>query len=120
MQASGHLQASPHAPSFPVAGMLDELSGQTHLLQPETQMYTYATDPPGCNNTLVPALQGGELNVLLQLPWVDADVIKRISRKGGARSVAELMRMGEQERLELFVTSGKEPMPSSVFFLCLS
>ena len=55
----------------------------------------------------MPALQGGELNVLLQLPWVDADVIKKISRKGGARSVAELMRMGEQERLELFVTSGR-------------
>ena len=45
--------------------------------------------------------------MLLQLPWVDADVIKKISRKGGARSVAELMRMGEQERLELFVTSGR-------------
>lgn len=45
--------------------------------------------------------------MLLQLPWVDADIIKKISRKGGARSVAELMRMGEQERLELFVTSGR-------------
>ncbi len=45
--------------------------------------------------------------MLLQLPWVDADVIKKISRKGGARSVAELMGMDEQERLELLVTSGE-------------
>jgi hypothetical protein len=52
-------------------------------------------------------VQGGELNVLLQLPWVDPDVVKKISRKGGARSVAELMGMGEQERLELLVTSGE-------------
>ena len=52
-------------------------------------------------------VQGGELNVLLQLPWLDADVVKKISRKGGARSVAELMGMGEQERLELLVTSGE-------------
>lgn len=51
--------------------------------------------------------QGGELNVLLQLPWVNAEVLKRISRKGGARGVAELLGMGEQERLELFVTSGE-------------
>ena len=78
---------------------------------------TSDTDPPGCNDALVPALQGGELNVLLQLPWVDADVIKKISRKGGARSVAELMRMGEQERLELFVTSGNG---SSMCFCVLS
>ena len=63
-------------------------------------------DPPGRTDASAPALQGGELNVLLQLRWVDADIIKKISRKGGARSVAELMRMGEQERLELFVTSG--------------
>ena len=56
--------------------------------------------------------------MLLQLPWVDADVIKKISRKGGARSVAELMRMGEQERLELFVTSGRGgPLHASVLFL---
>ena len=55
--------------------------------------------------------------MLLQLPWVDADVIKKISRKGGARSVAELMRMGEQERLELFVTSGRGgPLHASVLF----
>ena len=33
-------------------------------------------------------------------------MIKKVSRKGGARSVAELMAMGEQERLELLVTSG--------------
>jgi len=52
-------------------------------------------------------VQGGELNVLLQLPWVDADIVKKISRKGVARSVAELTGMGDQERLELFVTSGK-------------
>ena len=58
-------------------------------------------------------VQGGELNVLLQLPWVDADVVKKISRKGGARSVAELMGMGEQERLELLVTSGE---PCSLHF----
>lgn len=45
--------------------------------------------------------------MLLQLPWVDADVIKKITRKGGARSVAELMGMGEEERLELLVTSGR-------------
>lgn len=51
--------------------------------------------------------------MLLQLPWVDADVVKKISRKGGARSVAELMGMGEQERLELLVTSGE---PSSLRF----
>ena len=56
-------------------------------------------------------LQGGELNVLLQLPWVDADVIKKITRKGGARSVAELMGMDEQERLELLVTSGESLIP---------
>lgn len=34
-------------------------------------------------------------------------MIKKISRKGGARSVAELMGMDEQERLELLVTSGE-------------
>ncbi len=45
--------------------------------------------------------------MLLQLPWVDADIVKKISRKGVARSVAELTGMGDQERLELFVTSGK-------------
>ena len=45
--------------------------------------------------------------MLLQLPWVDADVIKKFSRKGGARSAAELMGMDEQERLELLVTSGE-------------
>ncbi len=56
-------------------------------------------------------VQGGELNVLLQLPWVDPDVIKKVSRKGGARSVAELMGMGEQERLELLVTSGAPLSP---------
>ena len=49
--------------------------------------------------------------MLLQLPWVDADVIKKVSRKGGARSVAELMGMGEEERLELLVTSGGSGPP---------
>ncbi len=52
-------------------------------------------------------VQGWELNALLQLPWVDADVVKKISRKGGARSMAELVAMGEQDRLELLVTSGE-------------
>ena len=51
--------------------------------------------------------------MLLQLPWVDPDVVKKISRNGGARSVAELMGMGEQERLELLVTSGE---PCSLHF----
>ena len=45
--------------------------------------------------------------MLLQLPWVDADIVKKIGRKGVARSVAELTSMGDQERLELFVTSGE-------------
>ena len=58
--------------------------------------------------------QGGELNILLQLPWVDADMIKKITRKGGARSVAELMAMDEQERLELLVTSGEFPTRGSM------
>ena len=58
--------------------------------------------------------------MLLQLPWVDADIIKKISRKGGARSVAELMRMGEQERLELFVTSGRGAYACFCLLLCSS
>ena len=36
-------------------------------------------------------------------------MIKKITRKGGARSVAELLCMDEQERLELLVTSGRVP-----------
>jgi hypothetical protein len=47
----------------------------------------------------------GDMNILLQLPYFDHDVVKKIGRKK-VSSVAELAAMDPEERLELFVMSG--------------
>lgn len=49
---------------------------------------------------------GGDMNMLLQLPYFDQEVVKKIGRKK-VGSIAELATMDAEERLELFVMSGE-------------
>jgi hypothetical protein len=48
---------------------------------------------------------GSDLQLLVQLPFFDHDVVKKLSRKK-VGSVAELASLDAEERLELLIMSG--------------
>jgi hypothetical protein len=52
---------------------------------------------------------GADLNILLQLPHVDHEALKRMARRK-VRSAAELAAMRPEERLDVFIGCGAQPL----------